>query len=348
VGPEGDGPIAVSLGLRYGTAVLKTRWMLQHSPRGWAIEDIELVDPGISLAGEVGRLIGPSPVRPRNRAREARERALPRLLALAGILLVVLVFSRRLSPDRRLLLWLTASVPAVLFAVDGALAVRRTLSERYALVDSLPAQPWRRFEQAAMDAQRENSPEASREAWKKAIEAGALPGPAYYQMGLAARSRGDVPRARRDFEQALTEKPSAPGAARELALIAVAEHRDADARRLLETYLGETGPDPESLATLAVLDANTGDPDGAVRAIEEARSLLGEAWKGAELEAQVYARSGDAAAAVAALRPLETGGRLNRDTLRADPAYLKIATDPGWVRFLAETPSAAPVTPVAK
>jgi hypothetical protein len=345
VGSSGEAPVPVSLGLRYGAAVLKTRWTVQHSPRGWAVEDVELVDPGISVAAEVGRLVGPDPVRPRDRSREAWHRALPRLVALLGILGIGFLFSRRVPPERRLIVWLTALVPAVLFAVDGTLAVRRTLIERYALAESLPAQPWRRFEQAALEAQQTGSAAASREAWRQAISAGARPAPAYFQMGLAARSRGEPSRAREDFEKALAENPPAPGAGRELALMAAAEHRDGEALRLLEAYLRQAGPDPDSLATLAVLDANTGNPDGAARALEEARSLVGESWKGAELAAQVYARSGNAAAAVAALRPLEHEGKLDRAALRADPAFLPIAMDPAWVAFLSETPSAPPVTP---
>jgi hypothetical protein len=39
---------------------------------------------------------------------------------------------------------------------------------------------------------------------------------------------------------------------------------------------------------------------------------------------------------VAALRPLESEGKLDRAVLRADPSYLSIATDPAWVGFLAE------------
>jgi hypothetical protein len=39
---------------------------------------------------------------------------------------------------------------------------------------------------------------------------------------------------------------------------------------------------------------------------------------------------------VAALRPLALAGRLDREALRSDPAYLPIATDPAWVRFLSE------------
>jgi predicted Zn-dependent protease len=163
-------------------------------------------------------------------------------------------------------------------------------------------------------------------------------------MGISARAGGETAQAKRDFERALAEKPSAPGAGKELALIALAEGRQADARGLLEDYLRATGPDPDTLSTLAVVRTNLGDTAGAVQAIESARALVGESWKKAELEAQIYARSGDAASTVAALRPLEGQSRLNRSALRADPAFLAIATDPAWVAFLGEVPS-PPATP---
>jgi uncharacterized protein HemY len=85
-----------------------------------------------------------------------------------------------------------------------------------------------------------------------------------------------------------------------------------------------------------VAASNAGDSAAAAQAIQAARSLVPEGWKATELEAQVYARSGNAAAAIAALRTLEPEGRLDRLALRADPDYLPIATDPGWIAFLAE------------
>lgn len=332
---SGD-PIFVDLGLRYDNALLKTRWSVQRSPRGWAIEDILLVDPGISLADEVRRMLGAAPVRPRDTAREARARALPRLAGLAAILVLVGIFARRLPRERRLLLWLTASVPAALFLIDGALAVRRTLAEPYALAEAPPPQPWRKLEAQALEAQRSGADAQARELWGKAIEAGALPGPVYYQMGLAARARGETEQARLDFQRALGQKPPAPGAGKELAMIALAQGKSGEARALLEDYLRQAGPDPESLSTLAVAASNGGDSAAAAQAIQTARSLVPEGWKRTELEAQVYARSGDAAAAIAALRTLEPEGRLDRLALRADPDYLPIATDPAWVAFLAE------------
>jgi tetratricopeptide (TPR) repeat protein len=339
-----ESPVSVYMGLHYGTAVLKTRWIVSRTPRGWAIQDVVLVDPGLSLASEVGRLLGPRPVLLRDRAREARARALPRLLGLLAVVAVALIFARRLPRERRPLLWVTAAVPTVLFLIDGALAVHRALKEPYALVEVLPPQRWRELEKVAMKEQREGNGEAARAAWEKAIELGAPRAPVYYQLGTSARAGGDTAEAKPYFERALAEQPPAPGAGKELALIALAEGRHADARALLENYLRATGPDPDTLATLAVVETNLGDTAAAVKAIESARALVGESWKKAELEAQVYARSGNAPATVAALRPLEGQGRLDRSALRADPAFLAIATAPQWVAFLAEPPS-PPATP---
>ena len=335
----GSGPVAVDMGLRYGSSILKTRWIVRKTARGWAIEDILLVDPGLSLAAEVGRLLGPEPVRRRDTGREARARAIPRLVGLVAIAALVAVVARRLLPARRPLLWLTASVPAALFVVDGVLAVHRTLSEPYALAPAPPSQPWRQLEKRALEAQEAGRVEDARGVWLQAVEAGAPAAPVFYQMGLNARARGDLEEAVRDFERALGEKPSAPGALRELAAIRLSRGEFAAARSLLETYLREAGPDPDTLATLAVVLTNLGDAGAAVRSIEHARSMVPEAWRRAELEAQIHARSRDASATVAALKPLESEGRLDRSALRSDPAYLPIATDPVWVSFLSERPA---------
>lgn len=330
------GPVFVYLGLRYGASVLKTRWTVKRSARGWSVDDIVLVDPGLSLAAEVGRLLGREPVRRRDAASEARARAVPRVAGVAAILAVVLIFARRLPPERRRLLWI-AAVPALLFLLDGGLAIHRALSEPYALAESLPAQPWRQYEKLALAAQAEGRTEAALGEWKRALDAGAPPGPVHYQMGLSARARGATAEAVGEFQRALAEKPPAPGAARELATLALAEARNADARTLLERYLREAGPDPDTLATLAVVETNLGDTAAAVATIQAARGLVGEDWRKAELEARIYALAGNATAAVAALRPLEAQGKLDRFALRAEPAYLPIATDPVWVGFLNET-----------
>jgi hypothetical protein len=96
-----------------------------------------------------------------------------------------------------------------------------------------------------------------------------------------------------------------------------------------------------------VVQTNLGDTAAAVETIRAARALVGEDWRKAELEARIYARAGNAAAAVAALRPLEGQGKLDRAALRAEPAYLPIATDPAWVSFLAEAPGSVTLPPTS-
>jgi len=337
VAESGRGPVFVYLGLRYGASVLKTRWTVERTKQGWSVEDIVLVDPGLSLAGEVGRLLGPEPVRRRDAAREARARATPRLAGVAAIIIVVLVFARRLPPERRRVLWIAAA-PALLFLVDGTLAVQRALSEPYALAENLPPQPWRQFEKLALAAQTEGRTEAASAEWSRALAAGAPAGPVHYQLGLSARSRGAPLEAAGEFQRALAETPPAPGAARELATMALSEGRNAEARALLQRYLREAGPDPETLSTLAVVESNLGDTAAAVRTIGAARALVGEEWRKTELEARIYARAGNAAAAVTALRSIASEGVVERSVLRAEPAYLPIATDPAWVAFLNEGP----------
>lgn len=118
----------------------------------------------------------------------------------------------------------------------------------------------------------------------------------------------------------------------------LARGKNDEADREIERYLALSGPDPESLSMLAVIQINRGKTAEALDAIHRARSLVGEGWRGAELEAQVRARAGDAAGAVASLRPLEAEGRLDRSALRSDPAYLPIATDPAWISFIDEKP----------
>ena len=187
-----------------------------------------------------------------------------------------------------------------------------------------------------MEAQGEGDGAAARAAWAKALEAGAPRAPVYYQMGLSARAAGEPEVARAEFERALAESPSAPGAAKELASMALADGHNGEARALLTRYIREAGPDPDSLSTLAVIESNLGDGEAATLAIRKARSLLPEGWKRAELEAQIYARAGNAVSAIAALRALEAEGHLDRRALRSDPAYLPIATNADWVAFLGE------------
>jgi Flp pilus assembly protein TadD len=332
----GAGTSDVLLGLRFGDKVLKTRWSVVRGKSGLRITDVVLADPGVSLARAALRTLGPEPIRLRDRASQARSEAVPRLLGLALIGLIVLVTSPRLSPEGRRLLYLVALAPAILFAGDGVLAVRRVLSERYAVPERPPSQPWAQASEAAVRADRAGKFEEAREHWAEALAAGEDAGPVEYQIGLSYRARGELDHARAQFERALLEVPPAPGAAREIASMAAAAGRYADAERWLRVYVSMAGPDPETLSLAAVVDANVGKTRESVDAIREARVMVGEGWRAAELEARIRARAGDAAGAVAALRPLESEGQLDRDALRSNPDYLPIATEPAWVAFLNE------------
>lgn len=344
--PE-PGAVQVLLGVTLGDRVLKTRWTVRRIAGGWKISDVRFVDPGISLSASAMRALGPSPVRRRDRTEEAIWIALPRIAGILLIAAVVLVAWRRVAPDKRILLLLTALAPAVLFLVDGALASGRALSEPYVIPEENTVEPWRQAEKLALQAQRDGRLAAAREEWSLAVGAGAPAAPAAYQMGLLARQQGDTTAARSDFLRALESDEPAPGAARELALLCVATGDNAAARQYLRRYLEAAGPDPESLQLVAVVETNLGNTAAALAALREARGLVGDRWKSAELEAQVRARAADAAGAVEALRPLIREGVVDRAALRADPNYLPIATEPPWVAFLNERPAPPSPAPAA-
>jgi Flp pilus assembly protein TadD len=335
--PEADG-VSVLLGLRYPTGVLKTRWLLARSGAGWTIQDVILADPGISIAREALRSLGPNPVERRDPGLETRAILLPRVLGLAAIAAIVLVIRRRLTPAGRRILLLAAAAPAILFVVDGFLAVQRVRAEPYVLPEVLAPAPWRIAEREAVRAQREGRVEEAKRAWERAVAAGAPPAPALYQIGLALKSAGRIPEARAAFQGALSGPAPAPGAAKELGLLALAEGNSAEARERLSGYVAAIGPDPDSLSALAVAEANVGESGSAVRSVDEARALMADRWSGVRLQARLYAKAGDARRTVEALRALDAEGKLDRETLRSDPAYLGIATDPTWIAFLNERP----------
>jgi tetratricopeptide (TPR) repeat protein/ABC-type transporter MlaC component len=345
-----DGGADVLLGLKLGDKNLKTRWVVRHVGSGWKITDIILSDPGISLAQTAIQALGPQPVRRRQRVREAEEVAYPRLVGLAAIALFLVVVAPRVAASKRILIFLTAAAPAILLAVDGSLAVHRTLAERFALREGGSRAPWREDEELALEAEKDGQAAEAGRHWAKALANGAPPAPIEFQMGLAARRRGDLERARLDFVKALEEREPAPGAARELASLDTAAGRYAEADRNLERYLALSGPDPESLSLAAVLQANLGKASESLRTLERARALVGNSWRAEELEAQVRARARDAAGAVAALRLLDAEGRVDRAALRADPNYLPIATDPAWVAFINErtAPTSIPAKPARR
>ncbi len=345
--PAAPNGVDVFFGLRFDGKVLKTRWVMHKSAGGWRIADVILVDPGVSLARSAEQALGRRPVERRTRGEEVWSSLFPRAAALVGLGFVVAILSVRIRPDKRILLYWTAAAPAALLGVDGFLAAQRALSEPYVVNPEPGAARWRQFEQLALVAEREGQLESARAQWARALAAGGPPASIEYEIGLASRRHGDLTHARFVLARALAEKEPAPGAAKELASIAVAAGQLAEAEPMLERYLSLAGPDPEALSLLAVVQTNLGRSDEALETIRRARALVsGEGWKGEELEAQVRARARDATGTVAALRPLEAQGLLDRSALRSDPAYLPIATEPAWVAFLNEKPKAPVPAPV--
>lgn len=339
--PRGSG-VDVWMGLRLSDKTLKTRWSVRRVGAGWKITDIVLSDPGISLLAAGLRSMGSEPVRRRRGVREAEEAAYPRLLGLIAIGLALALIAPRLSPPKRVLILLMAATPAILLAVNGGLAVYRTLSEPYALRETLPGEAWREAEELALEAEKNGKLSEAIRQWARALTNGAPEGPTEYQMGLAARRRGDLEHARMNFAKALEEIEPAPGAAIELASLDAAAGRFGEAEREVLRYLELSGPDPEALSLAAVLQTNLGKGADSLHSLERARALLGSSWRAAGLEAQVRARAGDAAGAVSVLRSLEAQGLIDRAVLRADPSYLRIANDPVWVAFLNERGASAP------
>ena len=334
--PASDGGADVLVGLRFGDQALKTRWLLRRSGTRWLIRDVVLSDPGISLAQATAASFGPRPLAIRRGLARALAGILPSVAALFAIAIVVALAAPRLPPPRRRVLSLAAAGAALVFLVAGSVAAARSLAQPYDLVLPAAGPPSQKSEELALAAERAGRAEEARSLWELAVIEGAPAGPVAYERGLAARQRGDVASARAFYESALVANPPAPGAGKELAALDTGEGRLPEAERQIARYLAATGPDPEALALAAVIATDLGKTTEAVAAIGQARRLSADGARGAELEAQILARAGDASGTVALLRPLARAGGLDRAALRADPAYLTIATDPAWVAFINE------------
>jgi hypothetical protein len=291
----------VIVGIAIGAKTLKTNWRLSPEGGGWRIEDVVLSDPGISLADATLATLGPEPVRRQSRLSRAGSQVVPWLALLAIMTVFLGVAAPRIAADRRRILYRAAAVPALIVIVGAIWATIRVVSQPYAL---------------------------------HVEGAGAPSGPTAYERGIAARQRGETEAARLAFEEALAAPEPAPGAARELAAMALESGRLTLAQQRIASYLAAAGPDPDSLALDAVIQSSLGNKEKSVESIAAARRLLGPGPRAAELEAKIRARASDAAGAVAALRPLVDEKAVTREALRSDPAYLPIATDPAWVKFL--------------
>ena len=109
--------------------------------------------------------------------------------------------------------------------------VRRTLSEPYALAET-PPQPWRPFRSRRARRSTTATPPRLEPPGRRRSRRAPRARPVDYQMGLAARSAGDARGRPRGLRARPRREPSAPGAAKELAVMALAEGRNAEARHV--------------------------------------------------------------------------------------------------------------------
>jgi hypothetical protein len=230
------------------------------------------------------RALGPEPVRRRERRREAERVAYPRLAALGTIALLLAIITPRIEPGKRKLLWLTAAAPAALFAIDGTLAVRRTLSEAYAVAPTASREPWRDAEQRALQAEREEHWAQARDLWARAIAAGGAAGPIHYQLGLRARERGDLVKARADFARALNAHPPRPERPKNWQRSTRRSKSSSSPNRSSRAHRpgrSRSGRAPSS----GGLENESRKKRRGVAAVQQARDLVGDgAWRGAELK----------------------------------------------------------------
>jgi Flp pilus assembly protein TadD len=341
-------PDSISIGfvLEYGTKRFKTRWDLARRGAEWRIEDIHLADLGISLADQAVQDLGPQAVRKRDSIREARNALIPRALGIFGALAVGFVFGRRLTRSQRLTLWIGASVPILLFAVDGVFALHRILTEPYEL--SFPqernnAEMW--IARAASASRRGDFEEAQR-SWRLAMEAGAAPEPVEYRLGVLAQTRHDSAQAVAHFRRALSGRHAAPGALAGLAVEAMRAGRFDEARAEWEQYISATGPDPDASSSLASCLAALGQDSQAEEWIGEALAHWPDDPTVLATAAHIEAYRGDAPRAVWCLRALLKIQPLDLRSLEEDPAFSKLADAPEWKAFLDELRRAPPAAAV--
>ena len=236
---------------------------------------------------------------------------LPRLLGLAAIVVIVLLVRRRLSPSGRQILLLTAAAPAILFLVDGFLAVQRVSRRALPSARRFPAGPvaGRRAGSGAGAAPGPGRGRRKR-AWERAVAAGAPPAPALFQIGLVLKSAGRTPEARAAFEGALTGPEARARRRKELGLLALAEGNSAEARDRLGRYVATVGPIRLPLG--ARRGGGQPRPERLRREVggRRARPRGGPLGEGVTLQARLYAKAGDA-------RRTRSGAALSRDKGKA-------------------------------
>lgn len=336
--PDG-GDALVSLLVPVMTGYLKTTWRVRPVGAEWLVEDVVLPDLGRSLRSEAVESLGPPPVAaPRDRARESRRLAVPRIAGILAVVIAGLVFVRRVRPKERIALLVAAAAPILLFAADGYLAVHRVWQEPIALHLGDGA-PWQHSVHLFQLAIRSGNRDRARAAAAEAISRGATPQSLHLVLGGLAEQKGDAREASVEYTRALAPPRPAPGGWAGLARIAVAAGRDDESIAAWEKYFALVPADPNALFWLAVAQGHRHDFETAQVTLARAIALDPSEAELYGLSARLYGAAGDAPSAISRLREQEKLGPLDRKAIAADGNFAPIAASDEWKAFLEPKPS---------
>ena len=335
--PDGADAV-VSLLVPVASGYLKSDWRLRRAGPEWKVEDVVLSDLGRSLRDEAVAVLGPPPIaRPRDRRREGRRAAWPRIVGFLAAVVVAVIFARRAGRRERRIVFAAAAAPALLFLADGYLAVSRVWKEPIELeLSDGPAWQYS-LQQFQLAVSRRNRPRA-RAAAADAISRGARPQPLHLVLGRMAEEASEAAEARSAYARALAPPNPAPGGWAGLARLDSVAGRDAEAVQKWERYFAAVTPDSNSLFWLAVAQGHLHDYDIAQATIARAIEISPAEPDLYALSAKLYGAAGDAKSAIARLREEENLAALDRRELSADGNFAPLAEDGSWKAFLAEPP----------
>ena len=337
-GREGQASVAVLMWSPSGD--LKTDWKLRLRHGEWRLEDIVLSDSGRSVRREAIDSLGPPPIaRWRQTRAEARQAAWPRAAGFLAVVLLTAVFLRRLRGFQRWVILSIAAVPAILFAVDGFLAVSRVWNEPVELrmADVTPLNRTLHRFQTALNAR---DRDAARRAAAEAVAGGAAAQPLHFVIGRLEEDLGHLPEAAAEYEASLAPPAPAPGAWAGLARISFEKKNYKESVADWDRYLERTAPDPTSLVLKAAALGRDSQGPAAQDCLAKAIEIDPARPEAYDLSSRIAAIQGDETTAISRLREEEKLRRIDRAALAEDPTYSLLAEKEAWKAFLAEKPPA--------
>ena len=337
-GRDGQASIAVLMPSPSGD--LKADWKLRLRHGEWRLEDIVLSDTGRSIRREAIDSLGSPPIaRWRQTRAEAKQAAWPRAAGLLAVVLLTAVFLRRLRGLQRWVILSIAAVPAILFAVDGFLAVSRIWNEPVELrmADVTPLNRTLHRFQLAVNAR---DLDAARRAAAEAVAGGAAAQPLHFVIGRLEEDLGHLPEAASEYQTSLAPPSPAAGAWAGLARISFEKKNYRESIGDWDRYLEQTAPDPTSLVMKAAALGRDGQGPAAQDCLAKAIEIDPSRPEAYDLSSRIAAIQGDETTAISRLREEERLRRIDRSALAEDPTYSLLAEKEAWKAFLAEKPAA--------